>query len=477
MSELRTDVEARAAIAVVVAVPIVLALLVYWDFLGLWFWTDDFLWLEAAANPNLSEAFADALTYPRGATPYWRPLIDLHFFSMYRLFGLDGTAYHVVNVLIHSATAALLGLLTLRLTRSGVTAALAGSLFVISPTYATMVPWASGATALYAGLFSVLTVLLFIDYLQRDRAYGSVLLASLTFAFALLAKEDSAALLGILVLCALALRAPKRPRDLLNLSPTLLPFFAVWLAYVLPQLILVVGSSESPRFSFGWHAVPNLIEGLAWLSLPWPTFVGDWVSPAQWAAFATFTSIAVLAALRRQLLLPCLYAATAIMLVPPAFFTGDFTPRWAYLATMPWALFIAAFLVAAYNWLSSRNRFVGLVAGIAVSGWLFVLLSGRTIDTHVWVPGLASEYQEIERAITTGCADIREDGKVYFFPLPIGGAGFGEYGVPALIQVIYPKATVLRISLDTQRTLPEPETNDCGLAWDQDEGYFAELVE
>lgn len=465
-------------IAAVIAVPTVLAFLVYWDSLSLWLWTDDFLWLQAAVNPDLSEAFADAFTYPRGATPYWRPLIDLHFFSMYRLFGLDGTAYHVVNVLIHSATAAVLGLLTFRLTRSGVTAALAGGLFAISPTFGTMVPWASGATALYAGLFSVITVLLIIDYLQRDRGYGRVMLAALTFAAALLSKEDAAALLAIVMLCALVLRTPKRPRDVLDLGVTLLPFFGVWLAYVLPQLILVVGSSESPRFSFGWHAVPNLFEALRWLSLPWPDVHGDWVSPARWAAFATFTSVAVLSTLRRQLLIPALYAATAIMLVPPAFFTGDFTARWTYLATMPWAVFIAALVAAAYTWLSSYNRFVGLATGIAVTGLLFVLLSGRTVaDNNVWVPSLATEYHEIERALTAGCADIREYGYVYLFPLPIGGRFFSEYTVPELISTVMPGTQVYKLRDLTNAPPPQPETNDCGLAWNQDAGYFAELVE
>ena len=471
MSRPEAGIEARLAIAVLMAVPVVLAFLVYWEFLSLWFWTDDFFWLEAAANPDLSDSLADAFTYPRGATPYWRPLIDLHFFSMYRLFGMDGSAYHVANVLIHSSTAALLGLLTLRLTRSGVTAALAGSLFVISPTYATMVPWASGATALYAGLFSVVTVLLFIDYLQHDRAYGRVLLAALTFGLALLAKEDAAALLAILALCALVLRVPKRPRDLLDLGITLLPFFVVWLAYVLPQFILVVDSSESPSFNFGWHAVPNLFEALAWLSLPWPDRLGDWVSPARWAAFAVFTSIALIAALRRQLLLPSLYAATAIMLIPPAFFTGEFAPRWTYLATMPWAIFIGALLVVAYNWLSSQNRFVGVATAITVSGWLFVLLSGRTIDTHVWVPQLADDYQSIERSIVEGCSDLTSSHVIFLRGLPIVGP---MGAVPALVRLRFPAFLIFQTKPGEVFDRSLTEGDACTVSWDDSQGYVAQ---
>lgn len=230
MSALRADVEARAAIAVVVAVPIVLALLVYWDFLGVWFWTDDFLWLEAAANPNLSEAFGDAFTYPRGATPYWRPLIDLYFYGMYETFALNATAYHVATLGVHVATAVLLGFFALRLTRSAMIAALASGLFVISPTYGTMIPWASGMTAALSGFFAMAMALLFLHWLEEGRTRWLVL-SAIALAGALLSKEDAAALPAVLVLMTLALKQPRSARELRGASLLVVPLMVVWLVY------------------------------------------------------------------------------------------------------------------------------------------------------------------------------------------------------------------------------------------------------
>ena len=153
-------------IAVCIVVPAVLAIVVYRSIVGLWFWTDDFLWLRAATNPSLFDNVKESFTFPRGATPYWRPLVDLYFFGMYRTVGLNATAFHIGTLVLHTASAAVLGLLAFRITKSRVTAALAAAMFVISPTYSTMVPWASGVTATLSGFFSIITVYLFVQWLQ-----------------------------------------------------------------------------------------------------------------------------------------------------------------------------------------------------------------------------------------------------------------------------------------------------------------------
>lgn len=461
--------ERNLTIAAVVAIPFILAFTVYWDFLDLWFWTDDFIWIDAATNPNLGEAIRDAFAFPRGATPYWRPLIDLHFFSMYRLFGADGTPFHVANVLIHSASAAILGLLALRLTRSSLTAALTAGLFAISPTFATMVPWASGATALYAGLFSVIAVVLYIDVLQNDRQGWRALVAAGAFGLALLAKEDSVAVFAVLVLCTLAFR-DRKELSLASARP-LLPFAVVGFVYVIPQLFLVVGSSESPRFNVGWHVVPNLFEALSWLSFPWPNFEGDWVSPSRWAAFAVFLSITILSALQRRWLLPLLYAATAILLIPAAFFHGDFATRWTYLASLPWAIFIAVLMSSAYELIASRWRVVGLVAGVTVTVLLFVLLGARTIDNHVWVPRLVNEYRAIEARIVEGCPGLSEDHVVFFWRLPFAG---GPEAFKNMVRLDLPPSQVVRVTRKETPDVSLTEREDvCTVFYDGTFSYVA----
>jgi len=460
-------------IAVCVVVPTVLAIVVYRSIVGLWFWTDDFLWLNAATNPSVIDSAKEALEFPRGATPYWRPLVDFYFFAMYRTAGENATAYHVATLVLHTASAALLGLLAFRITSSRITAALAAALFVISPTYSTMVPWASGVTATLSGFFAIATVYLYVQWLLGGRSYRWLVWSAATLAAALLSKEDAIAVVGVLAVAALVLRPPERLRDLRVLGLTLAPFAAIGIAYALLQLLTVVGTAETPRLSIGLHAVPNLVDMMNWISLPWSLHHADWVSPVRWAALATFTAVAALAAVRRQWLLPALYAATVLMLVPSSFFTGQFAPRWTYQASLPWAFFIAVLITHGYEWLSARNRIVGVTAFGAVSFVLLAALAGRSIDSQNWVPGVANQYRSIERGLAANCTGLTEDSSVYLFPLPVVNS---IEVVPQLVRVFNSNAAVNQVSRSSVLQVPLPRPNDCALSWNPVTGYTAQAV-
>ena len=457
-------------VVIIVAAPFVLAFLVYRDLLGLWFWTDDFVWLEAASNPDLTDSFREAWRLPQGATPYWRPLVDFHFFSMYRIFGLSGAPYHVVNVALHAATAGMLGILVVRVTKSWAMAGLGAALFAVSPTYATMVPWASGATAIYASLFSVLTVLLFMSWLQAGRGTALLAVATVAYTLALLSKEEPAVLPGVLLVFALALKPPRNWRDARALAGALVPFIGLSLAYGVLQAVLEFGPDQSPGYSIGWHALKRLIDSMVWLSLPLHLSYAEWVSPARWAAFATFTFIAAISAARRQWLLPSLYIATLLMLVPASFFTARFAGRWTHLATLPWAVFIAALFVYASDALSRMSRPLGLACGVAAAAWLLMFLSGRTLAAHAVIPGFSRDYQAIERALTSGCAELTAVDTVYIVQLPLRGP---SYSVPALIRLYGSPGLLYLLEPSDLVEASLPETGGCSLYWTEADGYQA----
>ena len=456
-------------IAALFAIPFALAFFTYRDFLGLWFWTDDFVWLEAAANPSLGDSIREAVAFPQGSTPYWRPLIDFHFFSMYRVFGLSGTPYHVFNVTLHAASAAMLGLLTVRLTRSWAMAGLGAALFAVSPTYATMVPWVSGITGIYAAFFGVLTVLLYVDFLERSRSYRWLALPIITFAATLFAKEEAVVLPAILVMIAAALSRERRI-DLQVAGRSMLPFVGVWFAFMVPQLLFVVGGDESPGHDIGWHAAQRLVDSMVWMSLPWPARLAGWIGPASWAAFSTFTLVAAVSALRRRWLLPGAYAATVTLLLPSSFFTGRLSEHWTYLASVPWALFVAACFAYAFDLFARVNRSLGLAVSVVVSTLVIVVLAGRTIDTHVWVPPLAKEYQEIERTLEAGCPDAALQSSIYIVELPISGP---SYAIPALVRTRYSPAILYQLTRADLSEASLPETGGCSLYWTEREGYQA----
>ena len=458
-------------LAAIVIVPAVLGLLVYQSFLGLWFWTDDFLWLRTAAESDANVAVREAFAYPRGASPYWRPLVDLYFFAMYNVFSLNATVYHVATLTIHVVAGMLLGLLALRLTKSGMIATLASGLFVISPTYSGMIPWATGVTAAMSGLFSVILALVFLRWLEGG-GLRWLIFAALALAGALLSKEDAAALPAVLVLMTLAIKQPRHLRDIGTAGLLLLPLVVLWLAYAVPQFVAVVGAAEIPQFSLGWHAVPRLSIAMRWVSLPFPLSYGAWVGASRWAALGVFTLIALGSALRRAWLLPTLYLATVVMLLPSSFLTGGFAPRWTYHASLPWALFIATVFVGGYRRLSSLNSTLGWsVGGVAVFA-LLTLLSARAIDSQAWVAPLSGEYQKIERTITGQCAGLAEGSNVYLLRLPIGGSSFDEYAVPELAQMKQPGVNVRRIRPRSPLAAPPPRARDCAVSWN----WFGQYV-
>ncbi len=89
--------------------PFAAAAAVYSRFLGQWFFRDDTAALSAGKNPDFLDFLRVAFSLP-----YWRPLVDFYFFAMYRLFGTDALPYHLVNAVLHGATASLTALLVRR---------------------------------------------------------------------------------------------------------------------------------------------------------------------------------------------------------------------------------------------------------------------------------------------------------------------------------------------------------------------------
>lgn len=449
-----------------VAVPVLLSAIVYERLVGLWLWTDDFLWLGVAADLEFGEAVREAFAYPRGAGPYWRPFVDIYFFVTYRAFGLEGTPYHVLTLVFHIGAASLLGLLAFRLTRSEPLGALAAGLFAISPTYSAMVPWATGITAAMSGFFSVAMALCFLEYLRKG-GYLWLALSGAALAAALLSKEDAAALPAVLVIMAVALRPPTSLRHLREVGLLVLPLIGLWLAYALPQFIAVIGTPEARQFEVGWHAAPRLGLALRWISLPWPLWYADWVEAGRWAGLGVFAFVALVAALRRAWLLPALYLATVALLLPSSFLDISFAPRWTYHASLSWAFFVAVLVVGGYERLARLHRPTALVIAGAVTFGLIAVLSARAIEAQNWVPRNSDEMRRIERALVMGCTGTSEGSNVYYFDL---NAPPPRYALTGMLGLRRPGASLYAMQPENLLTVPLPQPGDCALAlgWDGD---------
>jgi len=148
----------------------------------------------------------------------WHPLTTVSHMLDCQLFGLKPGAHHFVNVLLHSATAALLFFLLAQFTgspsspqdesvsprrpdRTGTIwgSAFVAAVFAIHPLHVESVAWISERKDVLSGLFFVLTLLAYFYYTRKPNI-GRYLSVSILFACGLMSKPMLVTLPLILLL-------------------------------------------------------------------------------------------------------------------------------------------------------------------------------------------------------------------------------------------------------------------------------------
>ena len=148
----------------------------------------------------------------------WHPLTTISHMLDCQLFGLKPGAHHFVNVLLHSATAALLFFLLAQFTgspsspqdesvsprrpdRTGAigSSAFVAAVFAIHPLHVESVAWISERKDVLSGLFFVLTLLAYFYYTRKPNI-GRYLSVSILFACGLMSKPMLVTLPVILLL-------------------------------------------------------------------------------------------------------------------------------------------------------------------------------------------------------------------------------------------------------------------------------------
>ena len=141
----------------------------------------------------------DEVKSPAGLLKIWLgpsaytyyPLTLSTFWLEYRLWGSNPAGYHVVNILLHALNASLVLVLLKRLNVPG--ARLAALVFCLHPVCVESVAWISERKNLLSSLFSLLTVLVWLDFITvaNRRKY---LLSLGLFVLSLLAKTATCTL-------------------------------------------------------------------------------------------------------------------------------------------------------------------------------------------------------------------------------------------------------------------------------------------
>ncbi|HUB25848.1 MAG TPA: hypothetical protein VL992_10505, partial [Tepidisphaeraceae bacterium] len=160
-----------------------------------------------------------------GAVPQYYPLTHTTFWIEYHLWGLHPLGYHLDNLLLHIANAALIGLLLKRLEVKGY--ALAAALFALHPVQVESVAWVTERKNVLSTLFYLLALWQALDFWQIDArspvTAKKYWLCLGLFVCALLSKSVTSVLPAIILILIWWKRGRIRWKDV----KWLIPFFVL----------------------------------------------------------------------------------------------------------------------------------------------------------------------------------------------------------------------------------------------------------
>lgn len=160
---------------------------------------DQYVYENIHINRGFSpESVARAFTHVHSNN--WHPLTTLSHILDCQLFGLDAGKHHLVNVLLHAATAIALFLVLWRMTAALWCSAFVAAVFAIHPLRVESVAWVAERKDVLSGLFFVLTLGAYLYYARRRFSLARYLLLLVPFCLGLMSKPMLVTLPCVLLL-------------------------------------------------------------------------------------------------------------------------------------------------------------------------------------------------------------------------------------------------------------------------------------
>ncbi|MDD5063915.1 MAG: tetratricopeptide repeat protein [Phycisphaerae bacterium] len=168
----------------------------YNDFVGY----DDYSYVTE--NPNVTGGITSESIRWAFTTPYaynWHPLTWLSHMLDCRLFGLNPTGHHIINLLFHIANTLLLFWVLKRMTGAIWQSAFVAAVFALHPLHVESVAWAAERKDVLSSFFWMLTMIAYVRYAEQPsiKRYLPVVLA---FSLGLLSKPMVVTLPFVLLL-------------------------------------------------------------------------------------------------------------------------------------------------------------------------------------------------------------------------------------------------------------------------------------
>lgn len=431
------------------------ACLVYLPTLRDWFSSDDFWFLRAAQTHSIGRYTLTSFDFRQTGTSAefdrYRPLYPIAWRLQYAAFGMHAGYYHAVVVGLHLGCTVLAWFIARRLFAAAWMANLVTLIFAIHPVYADAVAWLSGGNRVFETFPYLLSLLLFMKYLDRRRGRAAWLLAASFVCYVVAVLFHSSALSLAAVLPAYAFLIAGESFNLRR------PLAWSWFAPFLVVTLIEAGIQYWVRghlgiddgFRFGFHQYSNYAQylGLAVVPIERHTISGFGGSIA-----ATLQQVGALAAL-----------ALAFGLVSrrPRYALGIFAVAWLFASLLPDStlilgtfgramympgLAIAVFLVAAVLWL--RDAMPERLSHAAVRWSPYALLIALVPTlwlTHIHVRTTSrdsSRDQQFAEAVRRDAPVPPAGGILYVVNAPKGLTFFGDSRLEQLTQLYLPVGTV-----------------------------------
>ena len=190
-------------------------------------WHAGFLWDDDAhltLNPCIIGPLGLREIWTTSAANYF-PLVSTHLWVLHAIWGLNPLPYHLVNVVLHAASAVLLWRVLARLGVRG--AWIGAALWALHPVQVESVAWISELKNTQAGLLYLLAIWFFVEWMLDERPAAEktsrYALAWLCALLAILSKPSTVMMPVVLGLCWWWLKREWRWRD----ARWLVPFFAI----------------------------------------------------------------------------------------------------------------------------------------------------------------------------------------------------------------------------------------------------------
>jgi len=364
-----------------------LAFLLYRRAIGAYFFEDDFQWLVTRFGFHPSD-----LLQLGNYNHFYRPAVELFFYTGVAAFGHSAWAFHLVSVAVHAINALLVYAVALAVTRRPFPSTVAALVFVGLPAYVDAVAWVGAIAEPLVTLFGCTSLVLFVRFVRTGDRWGYVG-AIAAFGCALLTHESGVTFLPLILAAgwlapseAVGLR-PDSPIDDRRLG---------WrdLRWVMPFVILLVIYGgidvavnrhnyvvEEGHYRVGAHAIRNVLDYV----------VALYVGKHNLASYLAVGTAAVLLLWRGSWPVRFATAWIFVTLLPFAFFTWANTSRYVYTPAVGFAMLVGMAIAALDRLL--RTRVPGPVRIAAVSFVVVAVVVRFCVFTNLAVDGFVARAE------------------------------------------------------------------------------------